>query len=74
MHITAQVNGSTKMLVSVVATQELEPGDVLTRFKAEVSRDEPRRGNNTNRYTRSTSPRFLEIVTTYGILITCYLR
>ena len=49
MQYTAQVNGSTKILVTVVAAQELEAGDALRRFKAEVSQDEPRRGNNTNR-------------------------
>ena len=52
----------------MVASQELEAGDVLRRFKAEVSQDEPRRGNNTNRHTRSTSARCLEIVTVYGIV------
>ena len=45
---TTQVKGSTNILVTVVATQELEPGDVLRRFKA--AEDEPLRGNNTNRY------------------------
>ena len=58
------------MLVTVVASQELEVGDVLRRFKAKVSRDEPRRGNNINRHTRSTSARFLEIVTVYWIFLT----
>ena len=33
-------------MVTVVATQELEPGDVLRRFKQEAAQDEPRRGNN----------------------------
>ena len=37
-------------MVTVVATQELEAGDVLRRFKAEAAQNEPRRGNNTNRY------------------------
>ena len=55
----------------MVATQELEAGDVLRRFKAEVAQDKPRRGNNTNRYNRSTSARCLEIVAVYGILLTC---
>ena len=50
MQYTAQVNGSTKILVTVVASQELEAGDVLRRFKAEVSQDEPLRGNNTDRF------------------------
>ena len=59
----AQVDGSTNILVIVVASQELEAGDVLRRFKAEVSQDEPHRGNNTNRHTRATSARCLEIVT-----------
>ena len=31
-------------MVTVVATQDLEAGDVLRRFKA--SQDEPRHGNN----------------------------
>ena len=44
--LTAQVQGSAKIMVTVVATQELEPGDVLRRFKAEAARDEPRHGNN----------------------------
>ena len=33
-------------MVTVVATQELEAGDVLRRFKEEAAHDEPRRGNN----------------------------
>ena len=37
-------------MVTVVATQELQPGDVLMRFKEEAAQDEPRRGNNNNRY------------------------
>ena len=41
---TAQVDGSTKILVTVVATQELEAGDVLRRFKAEVPQNKRRRG------------------------------
>ena len=67
----AQVKGAAKIMVTVVATQELEAGDVLRRFKAEVSQDEPHRGNNTNRRTRSTSARCLEIVAVYGIFLTC---
>ena len=47
---TAQVEGSAKILVTVVATQELKAGDVLRRFKAEVAPDETRRGNNNDRY------------------------
>ena len=47
----------------MVASQELEAGDVLRRFNAEVSKAEPRRGNNTNRYARSPSARCLEMVT-----------
>ena len=38
------------MMVTVVATQELEAGDVLRRFKANAARDKPRRGKNNNRY------------------------
>ena len=47
MHQTAQVKGSTKIIVTVVATQELEPGDVLRRFKA--AQDGP------HGYSRSSS-------------------
>ena len=36
-------------MVTVVATQELEAGDVLRRFGAETEPDEPRRGKNNNR-------------------------
>ena len=43
---TAQVKGSAKIMVTVVATQKLEPGHVLRRFKEEAAQDEPRRGNN----------------------------
>ena len=53
----------------MVASQELKAGDLLRRFKAEVSQDEPRRGNNTNRHT---SARRLEIMTVYGILLTFF--
>ena len=42
-------------MVTVVATQDLEPGDVLRRFKAEATQDAPRGGNDNNRYSRSTS-------------------
>ena len=45
-HLTAQVKGSAKIMVTVVATQDLKPGDVLRRFKEETAQDEPRRGNN----------------------------
>ena len=44
--LSAQVKGSAKIMVTVVATRELEPGAVLRRFKAESAQDEPRRGNN----------------------------
>jgi hypothetical protein len=37
-------------MVTVVATQELEAGDALRRFKAEAAQDEPRRGKNYNGY------------------------
>ena len=43
----AQVKGSANTIVTVVAKQELKPGDVLRRFKEETAQDEPRRGNNT---------------------------
>ena len=42
----AQVKGSANTIVTVVAKQELKPGDVLRRFKEETAQDEPRRGNN----------------------------
>ena len=48
--LTAQVKGAAKTMVTVVATQELEAGDVLRRFEAEAAQDERRRGNNNNRY------------------------
>ena len=47
--LTVQVKGAAKMMVTVVATQELEAGDVLRRFEAKAVQDEPRRGNNNNR-------------------------
>ena len=50
---TAQVKGSTNIIVAVVATQDLEPGDVLWRFKEEAAPNESRRGNNTNRCSPS---------------------
>ena len=46
---TVQVKGAAKMMVTVVATQELEAGDVLRRFGAETAQDDPLRGNNNNR-------------------------
>ena len=48
--MTAQVKGAAKIIVTVVATQELEAGAVLRRFKAEAAQDEPHGGNNNNRY------------------------
>ena len=36
-------------MVTVVATQALEAGDVLRRFGAETAQDDPLRGNNNNR-------------------------
>ena len=48
--LTAQAKGAAKMIVTVLATQELEAGDLLRRFKAEAAQDESRRGNNNNRY------------------------
>ena len=43
--LTEQTEGSAKIMVTVVATRELEAGAVLRRFKAEAAQDEPRRGN-----------------------------
>ena len=34
----------------MVATQELKRGDVLRRFKAEATQDEPRGGKSDNQY------------------------
>ena len=42
---TLQVKGAAKIMVTVVATQELKAGDVLRRFKAEAAQDKPRPGN-----------------------------
>ena len=42
--LPAQVNGCAKVMVTVVATQALGPGDVLRRFKEEAAQDELRRG------------------------------
>ena len=47
--LTAQVKGAAKLMVTVVAIQDLEAGDVLRRFKAEAAQDEPRHGNDNNR-------------------------
>ena len=47
--LTVQVKGAAKMMVTVVASQELEAGDVLRRFGAETVQADPLRGNNNNR-------------------------
>ena len=47
---TAQVKGAAKIMVTVVATQDLKAGNLLRRFKAEAAQDEPRRGNSSGRY------------------------
>ena len=58
------------MMVTVVATQELEAGDVLRRFKAEAAQDKPRRGNNKNRYMYIyLGPVFGNCVAAHGILL-----
>ena len=44
--LTAQVKGAAKIMVTVVATQELKAGNLLRRFKAKAAPDEPRRGND----------------------------
>ena len=59
---TAQRKGAAERMVTVVATQELDAGDKLRRFKAEVAQDKPRRGNNKNRYMYIYLGRCLEIV------------
>ena len=48
----AQVMGAAKIMVTVVATQEIGAGDLLWRFKAEAAQDDPHGGNNNNRYVR----------------------
>ena len=76
--LTVQVKGAAKMMVTVVATQELEAGDVLRRFRAEAAQDEPHGGKNNNRYivvglvysSGSSSGRCLEVVAAYGIIFT----
>ena len=45
-----QVKVRAKMMAAVVATRELGPGNVLRRFKAEATQDEPHGGNNNNSY------------------------
>ena len=47
---TVQAKGAAKKMVTVVATEELEAGDELRRFKAEDAQDAPHDGNNNNRY------------------------
>ena len=49
-------------MVTMVARKDLEAGDLLLRFKAEASPDD-------THGIRSIS--FLEIIATYGILVTC---
>ena len=72
--LTAQVKGAAKTMVTVVATQELEAGDVLRRFGAGAAQHDPRRGNNNNQHSsRSSGDRRLEIVAAHGILFTCVL-
>ena len=48
--LNAQVKGAAKIMVTVVAIQELGAGDVLRRFKAETAQDDVRDGNSNNRY------------------------
>ena len=73
--LTAQVMGAAKMMVTVVATQELQAGDVLWRFGAETAQDQPRRGSNNNQciVVRVGSGRYLGIVAAHGIFFTCVL-
>ena len=40
-----QAEGSTSTLVTVVAAQDLQPGDVLRRYEAETAQYDPREGN-----------------------------
>ena len=75
MQSTAQVKGSAKKMVTVVATRELKAGDVLRRFKGEAAQDEPRRGNNNNRYivVGVVAVGVWKVVAAHGILFTCVL-
>ena len=43
------MKGAAKIMVTVVATQELKAGDVLRRFRAQAVQEEPRRGNDNDR-------------------------
>ena len=43
------MRGAAKLMFTVVATQELEAGDVLWRFGAETAQDDPLRGNKYKR-------------------------
>ena len=72
---TAQAKGSAKIIVSVVATQDIGAGDMLRRLGPETAQDEPRQGNNNNRYivSRPSSCRCSEVVATNGIFFTCVL-
>ena len=75
---TVQVKGAAKMMVTVVATQELEAGDILWRFGAETAQDDLLRGNNNNRciVVRLVVVgiwRLSPIVAAHGILFTCVL-
>ena len=65
-------------MVTVVATQELEAGDILWRFGAETAQDDLLRGNNNNRciVVRLVVVgiwRLSPIVAAHGILFTCVL-
>ena len=49
--VCAQIKSAAKIMVTVVATQALKPGDELRRFKAKAAHGAPRRGNDKNQCT-----------------------
>ena len=57
-----QVKGSAKIMVTVVATKELEAGDVLRRFKAEATQDGPHDGNNNRMSSYALSVTYLKFL------------
>ena len=44
----AQARGTAKIMVTVVATQDLQAGSELLRFEAEAAHDKPRPGSTGN--------------------------
>ena len=58
----AQVKGSAKIMVTVVATQELKAEDFLLRFKAEASQDDIHGSRSISAWP---------VFGNYGIFLTC---